>query len=153
MPQNREDGAPHAGHCPDRSAPTWALYSWHAQSISQAQPIVDPGQPEPGAELVHYGVGVYFQSRGSHERAIPEFTAAIEALPLAGDAYAARADSYVSLKQYAPAVADYTQVLVLNGEDPLTCAKRAFAFAALGDQDAAQQDFERVMAMSSASPS
>ncbi len=112
-----------------------------------AQPVVDPGQPEPDAQLVHYGVGMYFQARGNHERAIQELTVAIAALPLEGNVYVARADSYVSLKQYAAAISDYTRALELNSEDSLTCAKRAFAFAALGDLDAAQQDFEHVISI------
>ncbi len=120
---------------------------------SQAQSIVDPGQPEPRAELVHYGVGMYFQAHGNHERALQEFTLAIEALPQVAASYTARADSYMSLKQYALAITDYTEALRLNGDDALTCAKRAFAFAAHGDLDAAQLDFERVISMNSASPS
>jgi tetratricopeptide (TPR) repeat protein len=119
---------------------------------SRAQSIPDPGAPDPNAELVYYGVGMYFQVRGNHEQAIQEFTLTIEALPLEGDVYAARADSFVALEQYAAAIDDYTRALELNGDDRLTLVKRAFTFAALGDLHAAQQDFEHMILIGSESP-
>ena len=130
---------------------SWALLG--RAFVSRAQPIVDPGQPDPNGEMVHYGVGMYFQARGNQLQAIREFTTALEAFPQMGDAYDARGDSYVSLKQYALATADYTQALELKGDDPFTCTKRAFAFAALGDLDSAQRDFEQAISITWASPS
>jgi tetratricopeptide (TPR) repeat protein len=130
---------------------TWAALA--TALPSRAQALIDPGQLERNPERIHYGVGIYFQLRGNYERAIQEFTAAIEIRPQMGDAYAARADSYVALRQYARAIDDYTQALALHGDDPFTCAKRAFTFAALGDLDAAQQDFGYVISLSSEYPS
>lgn len=104
-------------------------------------------------ELVHSGVGMYFQARGNQERESQEFTASIEALPQVGDPNAAGGDSDVALKQYAAAITDYTQALQLNGDDAPTCAKRAFACAAFGNPDAGQHDFEYTISMNWASPS
>ena len=42
---------------------SWALLG--RALPSRAQPIIDLGQPDPNVELVHYGVGMYFQERGN----------------------------------------------------------------------------------------
>jgi tetratricopeptide (TPR) repeat protein len=120
---------------------------------SHAQDLYDPGQRIQHPERIYYGVGLYFYERENYERAIDQFTRAIEWVPQMGDAYAARADSFAALQQYDLALVDYTQALELNGDNPLTLLKRAFTFAALDDLDAAQRDFEHLISVGSEYPS
>ena len=116
-----------------------------------AQTVIDPGQPDPNPERTDYQVGVYFQSRGNYERAIAAFSTAIQRQPTLAAAYSARADSYAGLQQYDLAIVDYTQALVLHPQDSLIYVKRAFAFAAQGDLENGQHDFEQVMAINTGS--
>lgn len=107
-----------------------------------AQDLVDAGGSElyhPG--LVHYRVGLYFQIRGDHQRAIEKFTQTIHDLPAFGYTYAARADSYVALGNYNQALADYERALAIYPDFVSVLYRRGQVYLMLGESELALADF------------
>ena len=108
----------------------------------RADAIIDPGLPDPYPARMYFQIGLYFQWHGNNERAISEFSAAIDEEPAMAEAFRARANSFVALMQYENAIADYSQALRLNTnpENSTIFRERGLTFAALGNFEAAQRD-------------
>lgn len=107
-----------------------------------AQDLNDPGITEPyHPGLVHFRVGVFYQLRGDHERAIAEFTATIDGLPRFDAAYAARGDSYAALGKFAEALGDFGQALAVSPTSVSVLYTRGRVYMALGQTDLAETDF------------
>jgi tetratricopeptide (TPR) repeat protein len=111
-----------------------------------AQDMRDPGISEPyHPSFVHYRVGIYFALRGNHERALEEFTQAIDGLPQFGNAYAARGDVYLSLEEYELAIADYTTAIAIYPDFVSALYTRGRAYHALGEIELAAADYENAI--------
>jgi tetratricopeptide (TPR) repeat protein len=91
--------------------------------------------------LVNYRVGVFYQLKADHERAIAEFTLAIDGVAGFGTAYAARGDSYAALEDYEHALADYDAALALFPDFVSVLYARGRAYLALGETEQAEADF------------
>jgi len=114
-------------------------------SVFEAQASKNLLQPDPDHPAwVYYQLGLYAQAVGNHHGALEYFSQAISFAPDMTRAYEARGDSYTALQLYGLAVADYTQALTLAPNDMDCYAKRAFAYAASGDLDAARRDFDQI---------
>ena len=110
--------------------------------VVQAQDRADPGSNEPySPALVHYRLGIYYQIKGDHPRAISEFNLTIDGLPLLGYAYAARGDSYAALGEYETAIADYTQAIQIFPDYVSALYTRGRAYATLGETTLAVADY------------
>jgi tetratricopeptide (TPR) repeat protein len=108
--------------------------------------LIDRGGAEPfNQEMVSYRVGIYFQLRGEHERAIAEFTVTIDGLPHFGEAYAARGDSYTVLGEYEQAITDYNQAIRIYPDYVSALYMRGRALAAIGETDLAMADYANVI--------
>ena len=72
----------------------------------------------PGVDesTVRFNIGNNYLHLGDSERAYQAYSAAIEAKPVAADAYLNRANLHVSLEHYERAVTDYRSVLDLEPE-------------------------------------
>jgi tetratricopeptide (TPR) repeat protein len=114
--------------------------------VSFAQDLRDTGATEayhPG--LVTYRVGLFYQVKADHERAIAEFSDVIEVLPEFGVAYAARGDSYVALNDYEHALADYESALSIYPDFVSVLYARGRAYLALGETELAVADFDNAV--------
>lgn len=104
--------------------------------------VVDPGEVKrDGQVLAHYHVGVFYQARGDHERAIAEFTFAIDALPEPAYVYAARGDSYAAIGSYDDAIRDYSAAIDIYPDFVSVLYMRGRAYAALGSTVLATADY------------
>lgn len=111
-------------------------------SAINAQDMHDPGISEPyHPSFVHYRVGIYFAQRGNYERALDEFTEAIDNLPQFGSAYAARGDVYLSLGDYELAIADYTDAIDIYPNFVSALYTRGRAYHTIGELDLASADY------------
>jgi tetratricopeptide (TPR) repeat protein len=115
--------------------------------IAQAQDLRDPGVTEPyHPSFVHYRVGIYFALRGNYERALDEFTQAIDGLPQFGSAYAARGDVYQTLGEFDLAIADYTTAIDIYPDFVSALYTRGRAYHAVGEFELAIDDYENAVA-------
>ena len=107
------------------------------RTLSQAYEIA------PDDPAVNYAMGVlYYETFGDNQQALEHFTHALEtASPaLALDTYYYRASVYSSEGEYANAVADLDKIIAAGGNSD-DYVRRAQAYQAWGDNDAAERDF------------
>ena len=114
------------------------------QSVTPAE-IPDPLPPTESLNEFSRDEANYFFSQGQQKseakqwpEAITDLTRAIAQLPpnAPGSSvyYQARGDSYLALKYYQPAIADYSQAISLNGDEASLYKKRGVAYFKLGDR-------------------
>jgi len=126
-----------------------ALLATAAPSHAQAQPNAhnDPGSNAAfHPELVPFQIGDYYQFRGDQQRAIAEFTKALEILPSYAYAYAARGDSYALIGEYQQAINDYSAAIAIYPDYVSALTTRGSVYTALGIYDLALDDFENAIA-------
>ncbi|MCB0149497.1 MAG: SUMF1/EgtB/PvdO family nonheme iron enzyme, partial [Caldilineaceae bacterium] len=107
------------------------------RTLSQAYEIA------PDDPAVNYALGVlYYETFGDNQQALEHFTHALAtASPaLALDTYYYRASVYSSEGEYANAVADLDKIIAAGGNSD-DYVRRAQAYQAWGDNDAAERDF------------
>lgn len=115
-------------------------------SATVAQDLADAGSSEPyHPGMVHYRLGIYFQLKGDHLRAIDEFSQTIEMMPTMGYAFAARGDSYAALGAYESAVIDYTESIGMYPDLVSALYTRGRAYAALGETALAIADYNNAI--------
>jgi tetratricopeptide (TPR) repeat protein len=119
------------------------IITFAAATPTRAQSdLIDPGEtPLNSRALANYHVGVFYQAREDHERAIAEFTRAIDGLPGFGYALAARGDSYAAVGSYDDAIRDYSHALGIYPDFVSVLYARGRAYAALGESDLAIGDY------------
>src|SRR5215510_7369950 len=64
--------------------------------------------------LAYYKRGVAYQDKHEHDRAIADYTKAIEINPQYGDAYNNRGAAYQDKHKHDRAIADYTKAIEIN---------------------------------------
>jgi tetratricopeptide (TPR) repeat protein len=86
------------------------------------------------------------KDQGDYERAIADFSKAIELDPGSADAYNRRGAAYDDLHEYEQAIADYSKSIEFN-YDPLSWPyyNRGRAYYEIGDHDRAIVDFEKAL--------
>ena len=113
---------------------------------AQSRALNDPGPDEVyQPALAVFRVGYFYQIRGDQQRAIEEFTKAIELLPSYGYSYAARGDSYALIGDYQAAIDDYTVALSIYPDYVSALTTRGRAYAQQGQYDLALADFANAM--------
>lgn len=115
-------------------------------SAGFAQDLADAGGSEPyHPGMVHYRLGIYFQLKGDHLRAIDEFSQTIDTMPTMGYAYAARGDSYAALGAYESAIVDYSASIGMFPDLVSALYTRGRAYAALGETALAIADYDNAI--------
>lgn len=107
--------------------------------------IIDSEALNPGEHLLTYvynNRGVLWRDFGEYEKAIADFTRAIENRPDAVS-YMSRGNTWVDLGEDEKAIQDYTESLNLRPEYARVYNHRAFAWLNLSRPDKAKADFER----------
>jgi tetratricopeptide (TPR) repeat protein len=111
-------------------------------AMQEHGPLIDPGKSEPNQPgAVQYRIGVFYQLRGEHQRAIAEFTQTTEAMPGNGYAWAARGDSYAALGDYKQAIEDYNEAIRIYPDYVSALYTRARAYASLDQAELALADY------------
>ncbi len=133
----------------------WELYN----EVGGAIPNFDRYPERP---TDHFGLGLAhlknadYGEPGFYQKAIENFSRAIELDPGFADAYKRRADAYSGLAEeeaefahYDQALADYTQSIALNPDDASAYSGRGYAYYHQDDFDRAIADFGKAIALNS----
>ncbi|MCU0511716.1 MAG: tetratricopeptide repeat protein [Anaerolineae bacterium] len=84
--------------------------------------------------------GAAYSQLENYDRAIADFTTAIELLPYEANLYLFRGNAYVALGDNAAALADYSRAIELNPRYEQAFSNRSFLSEQLGDDDASAVD-------------
>lgn len=123
-----------------------------AQSAS-AQALHDDGGGEPyHPALVSFRLGIYYQLKGDHERAVAEFSGTIAAFPMVAEAWAARADSFLALEAFEEALADYDEAIALAPDLVSAVTMRGHTYRQMGETEAALADYSNAIGQMPAYP-
>jgi tetratricopeptide (TPR) repeat protein len=115
-------------------------------AVINAQDLRHDGITEPyHPSYVRYRVGLYYMLGENYERALDEFTEAIDGLPQFGSAYAARGDVYLVLGEYELALADYTAAIDIYPDFVSALYMRGRAHHALDEIELASADYENAI--------
>ncbi len=104
---------------------------------------VPPTPPPNPAFLFESGEG--FVRNGDFERAIEEFTGAIDLIPTYGYGYQIRGDAYFQLAQFEAAILDYDKAIELDPNDKAAHSGRGSARYQLGQFEQAIDDFDQAI--------
>jgi tetratricopeptide (TPR) repeat protein len=88
-----------------------------------------------------------FQRSADYQKAIDELAKIISIHPQDDEMYLRRATFYLKLKLYKEAIADFKEVLQLNGEDGVVRFLIARCYNGLGDKEAAVEEMKRAKAL------
>lgn len=101
---------------------------------------------EPEQVWITYNLrGCCYRKLNDHNKALEDFTKAIELHPAYSDAYYNRALTYERLFDWNKAVDDYTRSLVFEPNAPETYTNRGCCYDKLGDRARALEDFDKAI--------
>ncbi|MFW5735124.1 MAG: tetratricopeptide repeat protein [Oceanidesulfovibrio sp.] len=107
--------------------------------------IIESQELNPGEHLLTYvynNRGVLWRDFGKYEKAVADFTQAIENRPDAVS-YMSRGNTWVDLGEDERAIQDYTAAIEMRPDYARAYNHRAFAWLNLGHKDNARADFDR----------
>jgi len=90
--------------------------------IIETTKIIEDGKNRSEIGIAYYNRGLAYYSRHQEEKAIPDFTEAIEIKPNFADVYFMRAASYFMFYEHEKALIDAEKALQLNKTD-LQCIR------------------------------
>jgi tetratricopeptide (TPR) repeat protein len=93
------------------------------------------------AALDHDATGTKYYEAGENEKAISEFTRAIDKHPQDFIAFINRGTAYFATRQYDKAVADFSQAIKISPQDARAFNNRASAYEELGKFEEAREDY------------
>jgi Flp pilus assembly protein TadD len=119
----------------------WVEYINYAHLEAQAIEKEKEAALNIKAALDHDAIGTKYYEAGENDKAISEFTRAIEKHPQDVIAYINRGTAYFSTRQYDKAVTDFNQAIKLSPEDARVFNNRASANEELGKFEEARADY------------
>ena len=93
----------------------------------------------------HYNQGLDYYYKGDHDRAISEFTKAIEINPRFAMAYNNRGREYLRKGEHDLAISDFTKAIEIKPNDAGAYLNRAAAYYKKGQHDLAISDFNKAI--------
>ena len=94
---------------------------------------------------IHLFKGISHGNKGQLDRAISEYTKALEINPKDAKAYIYRGGAYLGKGQYDQAISEYTKALEINPKDALAYYNRGFVYRDKGQYDEAISDYTKVL--------
>jgi len=132
-------GAEQQAHCGGPAADA-------ASAIKVCTRLIERGGLErPDLAKAYYARGTEWAGLGNHDRAIADFTTAVELDPKLSAAYVNRALSRSDKGESDLALADYEAALKLSPNDARAHAGRAFEWAMKGEYKRAAADYDDLM--------
>ena len=107
---------------------------------------IDAEQSDLDADA-HMDRGVNYEQKGQYDKAISEYTKAIEINPKLTGAYLVRGQCYTQKGQYDRAIADYNKAIEIDPEDFVTFLLRSQAYLQKGQYDKAISDANKAIEM------
>jgi tetratricopeptide (TPR) repeat protein len=114
-----------------------------AHSLSGKLSDIRTYELDPNDARAYYNRGNSYRAKGEYERAIADYTRALELDPNDARAYGTRGNSYADKGEYERAIADYTRALELNPSDAWAYNNRGLAYKVSHEKEAARRDFQR----------
>ncbi|MEQ8223117.1 MAG: tetratricopeptide repeat protein [Candidatus Eremiobacterota bacterium] len=97
----------------------------------------------PDNFIPYYNRGCAYYGEEEYDRAIADFSKAIEMNPLYEKSYYNRANAYGRSGEYDKAISDYTQALKLNPDYKEAYYYRGISYARAGDHEKSRADIEK----------
>lgn len=141
--QSGSSGVP-AGSLPDLATTDCKLDKAPTIAIPACSKII---ADHPKHAVAYYNRGWLLDERGHYERAISDFSKAIEIDSRYTLAYANRAHSYSRMKERANAIADYTRAIELEPSSALYHNNRGSVYYDQRDYARAEKDYDRAIAL------
>ncbi len=91
--------------------------------------------------LAYEVLGIAWYSKKEYDKAIADYTKAIESNPRSDEAYYNRGNAWYDKGDYTKAIADYTKVIEINPKDALAYHCRGDAWEKKGNHAKAKADF------------
>ncbi len=102
---------------------------------------------DPENEQIIYLRGCFFMDRQEAELALRDFDRVLAIADDHDDARFRRASILLQLKRHTEALSDYGRLIAKYPDDPHAYTGRAYAHQMIGDEDAADADFDQLMQM------
>jgi tetratricopeptide (TPR) repeat protein len=102
--------------------------------------------------FAYLGRGTIYRSRNDCARAVEDFSRAIALNIPDQTALAQRAECRITLKQYADAVADLTELITRSPKTPAYYLSRANAYSFMNDNEGAMHDYDEAVALDPKNP-
>jgi tetratricopeptide (TPR) repeat protein len=107
--------------------------------------IAAGSETQPNLAVAYGRRGKAYLDKGEHDKAIADYTKAIEANPRDSFAYNSRGIAYRAKGDLDKAIADYGVAIELDGESASAYTNRGIAYRAKGDLDRAIEDHTRAI--------
>ncbi len=98
--------------------------------------------PEPTSADEYVDRGNRYSRNGVYERAIADYTTAIELDADCADAWFNRGISWYEVGDYAQSIADFTEAIRINPSDDNYYSRRSLSYLFNDEPDAAQADMD-----------
>jgi tetratricopeptide (TPR) repeat protein/ABC-type multidrug transport system permease subunit len=136
-------------------SPTWARCANEEKtftldaSIKGCDAVIQSGkESQPDLAIAYYNRGQSYQSKKEYNRAIADFTKAIELDPRDPDYFLGRALAHQSAQDHDRAIADFTMAIVRDANNPDLFAGRAASYRAKKEHDPAIADYSTAVQLS-----
>ncbi len=99
------------------------------------------------ASSVFYQRGIAWSTRGQNQRAVDDFTKALQYYDGDSQAYVRRARAYQGMSQFDRAIQDLDKAVSLGGDNAAYFEERGLAYNRKGDFDRAIADFDKAISL------
>jgi tetratricopeptide (TPR) repeat protein len=106
---------------------------------------VDKSDANPRFAAAHYNRAVAYRGKGQIERAIADYTQAIEINPRYANAYFSRGGTFETKGDHDRAIADFTKAIEINPQNADAYANRGLAYQAKDQIDRAIADYSKAL--------
>jgi len=136
----------------DDAAVCQSLDTAPQEKITVCSRVIDSGSaPTYTLAMVYFSRSVAYEKLGDMDRAMADLDAAIRTRP--NELFhAKRGGWYEARRDFAPALADYTEAIRLSPVPSVAYGRRIHAYRAMGDFDRALADCDTVIALVPKSP-
>ena len=103
------------------------------------------GLAEAKSAVDYFNSGVDYGRKGEYDRAIQDFTKAIQINPKDAEAYNNRGFAYEKKGEYDRAIQDFDKAIQINPKHARAYNNRGFAYEKNGEYDKAIQDYDKAI--------
>ena len=117
-----------------------------ANRYDEALDLLNRGISENNSVSILYNFRALIWSfKGEDDKAIVDYTSAIDLAPKYHEAYSNRARAWARKGEFQKAIEDYNRVLNIYSQDSSAIFYRGFAYSKLGDYERAFSDYKKVV--------
>ena len=121
-----------------------AISDYHKQQIEKASVLIERN---PSASN-YLSRGSVYGSLGQYDKAVSDYSQAIEIDEYYAEAYFRRGCTYYATRQYEEAVSDYTKAIAIDAHYVEACFRRGRTYYATGQYEEALKDYTTAIGLS-----